>query len=117
MLTNWCRWTASPFLSARRAASRQNAPRAIVGKSYGLANGDAPCVGAGSDADSAKAALIMPGMKKPREVIQPRWGVFMLKRKAEPVTGRNSEEAIERAIKEYDVPERERFRISVQREA
>jgi hypothetical protein len=44
-----------------------------------------------------------------------------LERKAErmpfTVTGRNSEEAIERAIKEYEVPERERFRISVQREA
>jgi hypothetical protein len=32
-------------------------------------------------------------------------------------TGRNSEEAIERPIKEYDMPERERFQISVQREA
>jgi hypothetical protein len=45
----------------------------------------------------------------------------MLKRKAErmlfTVTGRNSAEAIERAIEEYAVPERERFRISVQREA
>jgi hypothetical protein len=43
-------------------------------------------------------------MKKPGDVIQPRWGVFMLNRKAErfpfTVTGRNSEEAIERAIKE-----------------
>jgi hypothetical protein len=33
------------------------------------------------------------------------------------VCARNSEKAIERAIKEYDVPERERFRVSVQREA
>jgi hypothetical protein len=59
--------------------------------------------------------------KRPRDVIQPRWGVYMLKRKAKrmpfTVTGRTAEEAIERAIEEYDVPERERFRISVQREA
>ena len=59
-------------------------------------------------------------MKKPREVIQPRWGVYLLKRKAErlpfTVTGRNSQEAIERAIKEHAIPERERFRVSVQRE-
>jgi hypothetical protein len=33
------------------------------------------------------------------------------------VAARTSEEAIQRAIKEYDIPERERFRISVQREA
>jgi hypothetical protein len=55
----------------------------------------------------------MSAMRKPREVIQPRWGVFILKHKAErlsfTVTGRNSEEAMERAIKEYDAPERERF--------
>jgi hypothetical protein len=60
-------------------------------------------------------------MKKPREVLQPRWSVYILKRKAErmpfTVTGRNNEEAIERAIKEYDVRPCERFRISVQREA
>jgi hypothetical protein len=60
-------------------------------------------------------------MKKPRDVIQPRWGVYLLKRKAErlpfTVTGRDSEEAIKRAIEEHDIPERERFRISVQREA
>jgi hypothetical protein len=44
-----------------------------------------------------------------------------VKRKAErmpfTVAARNSEEAIQRAIKEYDVPERERCRISMQREA
>jgi hypothetical protein len=60
-------------------------------------------------------------MKKPRDVIQPRWGVYILKRKAErlpfSVTGPNAEQAIERAIKEYDLPEHERRRISVQREA
>jgi hypothetical protein len=60
-------------------------------------------------------------MKKPREVIQPRWGVYLLKRKAErlpfTVTARDSEAAIKRAIEEHDIPERERFRISVQREA
>jgi hypothetical protein len=60
-------------------------------------------------------------MKKPRDMIQPRWRVFMLKRKAErlpfTVTARDSEEAIKRAIEEHDIPERERFRVSVQREA
>jgi hypothetical protein len=66
--------------------------------------------------------LSWPAMKKPKEVIQPhRWRVFLLKRKAErfpfTVAGRNPQEAIERAIKEYEVPEREDFRISVQREA
>jgi hypothetical protein len=64
---------------------------------------------------------ILAAMKNPRDVIQPRWRVFMLKRKAErmpfTVAARNSEEALRRAIEEYDVPERERFRISVQREA
>jgi hypothetical protein len=33
------------------------------------------------------------------------------------VTGRNREEALRRAIEEYELPERERIRISVQREA
>ena len=33
------------------------------------------------------------------------------------ITGRNPQEAIERAVKEYDIAERERFRIRVQREA
>jgi hypothetical protein len=73
-----------------------------------------------SDSNSAQAARIMPAMKKPRDVIQPRWGVFILKRKAErlsfTVAARDAEEAIERAIEEYDVPERERWRIGVQRE-
>jgi hypothetical protein len=59
-------------------------------------------------------------VRRPRDVIQPRWGVYLLKRKAErlpfTVTGRTSEEAIERAIKENEIPERERWRISVQRE-
>ncbi len=60
-------------------------------------------------------------MKKPRDVIQPRWGVYVLKRKAErlpfTVPGRTSDEAIERAVEEYKIAERERFRISVRREA
>jgi hypothetical protein len=64
---------------------------------------------------------ILPAMKRPREVIQPRWGVYLLKRKAEPfpftVGGRNPQEAIERAVKEYDIAECERWRLSVQREA
>jgi len=33
------------------------------------------------------------------------------------VTARDAEQAIERAIKEYELPERERSRISVQRGA
>jgi hypothetical protein len=33
------------------------------------------------------------------------------------VPGRNAEQAIERAIKEYEIPERDHWRISVQREA
>jgi hypothetical protein len=49
------------------------------------------------------------------------WGVYRLGGKRSErlpftVAGRNAEEAIERAIKEYDVPPRERFRVSVQRE-
>jgi hypothetical protein len=61
-------------------------------------------------------------MKRPRDVIQPRWGVFRLGgKRAErfpfSVQARDSEEAIKRAIKEYDLPEHERRRISVQREA
>jgi hypothetical protein len=60
-------------------------------------------------------------MKKPRDVIQPHWGVYRLGgRRAErmpfTVTARDAEQAIERAIEEYDVRPCERFRISVQRE-
>jgi hypothetical protein len=59
--------------------------------------------------------------KKPIEAIRPRWGVYLLKRKAErfpfTVAGRNSEGAIQRAIEEYQAPERERWRIAVRREA
>jgi hypothetical protein len=57
----------------------------------------------------------------PRDVIQPRWGVYLLRKKAErfpfTVAAGNADQAIERAIKEYDLPEHERRRISVQREA
>jgi hypothetical protein len=61
-------------------------------------------------------------MKRPREVLQPRWGIYRLRgKRAErmcfSVQARDSEEAIERAIKEYEIPERERRRISVRREA
>jgi hypothetical protein len=61
-------------------------------------------------------------MKRPSEVIQPRWRVYSLRgkraeRMAFSVQARNNEEAIERAIKEFEVPERVRWRISVQREA
>ena len=60
-------------------------------------------------------------MRKPREVLQPRWGVFILKRKGErlpfTVAGQTPEEAIERAIMELDIAEREHWKISVRREA
>jgi hypothetical protein len=59
-------------------------------------------------------------MKKPREVIQPRWGVYALRKKAErigSVDARDEEEAVKRAFKEYNVAERERWRVSVQRES
>jgi hypothetical protein len=68
-----------------------------------------------------KVAPIFVAMRTPREVIQLRWGVYLLKRKAErfpfTVAGRNPQEALERAVKEYDIPERERRRISAQGEA
>ena len=42
--------------------------------------------------DSPRDAPILAAMKKPREVIQPRWGVYVLRKKAErlpfTVTGR-----------------------------
>ena len=59
-------------------------------------------------------------MKKPREVIQPRWGVYTLRKRAEKlgtVEARDEKAAIERALKEIDLPKRSRFRISVRREA
>jgi hypothetical protein len=61
-------------------------------------------------------------MKKPRDVIQPRWGVYKLggkraERMLFTVTPRTNQEAIERAIKEHEIPERERWRLSVMREA
>jgi hypothetical protein len=64
----------------------------------------------------------MSAMKKPREVLQPRWRVYRLggkraERMLFTVTAPNSDAAIERAIKENEIPERERWRISVQREA
>jgi hypothetical protein len=61
-------------------------------------------------------------MKKPRDVLQPRWGTYLLRKKAErlsfTVGGRNAEQALELARKEYSsLPEHERRRLSVQREA
>jgi hypothetical protein len=50
-------------------------------------------------------------MKNPSEKLQPRWGVFVFKRKAErlsfTVTGRRARKLLRRAIEEYEVPERE----------
>jgi hypothetical protein len=59
-------------------------------------------------------------MKRPREVIQARWGVYVLKKRTEhyrPVQAKSERDALECAIKEYEVPERERWHLSVQREA
>jgi hypothetical protein len=67
---------------------------------------------AAAASDFPDGRAILPAMKRPREVIAPRWGVYLLKRKAErlpfTVTGRNTQEAIERAVKEYDIAECER---------
>jgi hypothetical protein len=44
--------------------------------------------------------------EKPRDVIQPRWGVYALRKKAErigSVDARDEEEAVKRAFKEYNV--------------
>jgi hypothetical protein len=51
-------------------------------------------------------------MKNPRDVIRPRWDVFILKRKAErfAVAARNSQDAIERAIEEYELHDSARAR-------
>jgi hypothetical protein len=61
-------------------------------------------------------------VKKPREVIQPRWGVYALRKKAERigvVHAKTAEEALRRAHQEHDshVPAPSRFRLSVRREA
>jgi hypothetical protein len=53
-------------------------------------------------------------------VIQARWGVYALRKKAErigSVLARAEKEARERAFEECHIPERDRWRISVQREA
>jgi Uri superfamily endonuclease len=73
-----------------------------------------------ADSDTPKVSPILARMKRPRDAIKPRWGVYFLQRKAErksfTVTERDSEEAIARAIKEFEIPERDRWRPSVQRE-
>jgi hypothetical protein len=60
-------------------------------------------------------------MKKPREVIQPRWGVYALRKKAERmgfIEGpKDADEALRLALKQSDVRPHERFRLSVRREA
>lgn len=60
-------------------------------------------------------------MKKPRKVIQPRWGVYRLggkraERMLFTVTAPNSDAAIERAIKENEIPERDRWRHVIEAE-
>jgi hypothetical protein len=59
-------------------------------------------------------------MKKSRQVIEPRWGVYVLRGKAErigSVGASDEKKALERAFKEYAIEERQRWLISVQREA
>jgi hypothetical protein len=59
-------------------------------------------------------------MKKPREVIEARWGVYALRKKAERISSvraRDDKEALERALRECEIPEAVRWRISVKREA
>ena len=59
-------------------------------------------------------------MKRPRNVIQPQWGVYALRKKAErlgSVLARDEKEAVRRAFERCAVEEQERWRISVQREA
>jgi len=59
-------------------------------------------------------------LRAPRDVIQPRWGVYALRKKAErygSVEARSEKEAIEAALKQYEIAERDRWRISVRREA
>ena len=48
-----------------------------------------------------------------------RWAVYRLRKKAErvgTVEARDQEEAIEKSYTELSIPERDRFRVSVQRE-
>jgi hypothetical protein len=57
--------------------------------------------------------------EKPRDVIQPRWGVYALHKKAERigwVHARDDKEEVQRAFKECAIAEKERWRIRVQRE-
>jgi len=62
-------------------------------------------------------------MKKPRDVIQPRWSVYALyalRKKAErlgTVEARNEKDAIERALKEIKVRKASQFPISLRRES
>jgi hypothetical protein len=72
------------------------------------------------DSDSLKIAPILAAMKRPREVLRPCWRVFKLGGPSGlfTVTGRDSDEALARALKEYaDLPEHDRRGLSVQREA
>ena len=59
-------------------------------------------------------------MKKPRDAIEPRWGVYALRKKAErlgSLRAKDDKQALQRAATEFQVPERDRWRLSVQREA
>ena len=59
-------------------------------------------------------------MRKPREFIQPRWGVCALRKRAEKlgtVKARDEREAIERALKEDRIADAVEVRISLRRKA
>jgi hypothetical protein len=59
-------------------------------------------------------------MKRPRGVIESRWGVYALRKKAErigEVRAAYEREAMQRALKDTQLENRSRFRISVRRGA
>jgi hypothetical protein len=76
--------------------------------------------GAGTTPSPCHAGVYLGSHEKARRSHPPRWGVYALKKKAErlgSIEARDPAHANEAAVKQYEVAERERFRISVQREA
>jgi hypothetical protein len=59
-------------------------------------------------------------VKKPREAIEARWGVYALRSKARrvgSVKAKNKDEALKRAFQECHVAESDRHRITVWQES
>jgi hypothetical protein len=59
-------------------------------------------------------------MRKPREVVKPRWRVYRFRKKAArlgSVTAKDAREVIERGMEEFSTAQRERRCISAQWEA